>query len=88
MTAAAVWADSAIEVKAAGSDEPYGSGNDASVAVRGNDAMDGSGIEMGARDVGLVECTRVAYVVSVPRAGPGKLEPWTFCSARDEVASG
>ena len=88
MTAAAVWADAAFEARTAGCDEPYGSGNDASVAVLGSDAMDGSGIEVGAGDVGLVEFTRVAYAISVPRAGPARLEPWIPCSARDEVVSG
>ena len=66
VTAAVVWATAAFEVRTADCDELYVSGNNASVAVLGSDATDGSDIEVGAGDVGLVECTRVAYAVSVP----------------------
>ena len=80
-----------LEVRAAGSDQVDVNGSDDSVEVLcrvGEGASGASGIVVVATgDVGPAGCTCVAYAASVPRAGPGELDPWVGCSAADEVAS-
>jgi hypothetical protein len=71
------WASAVLEVRSKCSDEVDMSGITASVEVRGSEAaMDAPGIVVAAGDVSQAECTGVAYVVSVPRAGAGKLDSW------------
>jgi hypothetical protein len=63
--------------------------NAASVEVLGSDvATAESGTEVGGGgDIDPVACTKVTNAVSVPRAGPGRLDPLIPTSARDVVVS-
>ncbi len=75
-----------FKTMSAGSDLLDVKGSNASAEVLGSKgAEDASGIIVVATgDVGPTGCTCVEYTVSVPRAGPGKLDSWVRCPAADD----
>ncbi len=70
------WATVVLKTRSAGSDLLDVKAGNASVEVfDGDEVENASGIIVVATgDVGPAACTCVAYAVSVPRAGPGKLD--------------
>ena len=75
-----------LEISSTGSNDVDMPGNIASAEVLDSEgAEDASGIIVVATgDVGPAACTCIALAISVPRAGPGRLDSWARCSAADD----